>query len=346
MTLSTPGRPSATSPARPLPYGLVVNPRSALGRGKKVAVRVKRALAAAGVQSITLSGANADACAAAVTAAARTGLSGLILVGGDGLLGLVLQIAEARSLPIGIVPAGSGNDFARQFAMPKQPAAAVQRMLEAAAEPRAVDLGVVRFPDESRPGLIHERWFAGALSVGLDAAVNRRANAFKLPLGPLRYHFALVAEIALLPKRSFSVSTPREAGGDGVPGAGAGATGLGTPAGTGTDERSFSGLLTTAMNIRAIGGGIPLAPQAVPTDGLFDLVEVSYGSKRRLFSVLGVLAQGKHERLPEVTITRVRKATISAHSTRGAEIAYADGERVSTGPFDVRIEAGAMRLLG
>ena len=95
------------------PFGVVVNPASALGRGRRVARRVLVAFAESGVPVIELSGADPEACREAVREACAGGLRGLVLVGGDGLIGLVIQIPEARELPIGVVPAGSGKEFAR-----------------------------------------------------------------------------------------------------------------------------------------------------------------------------------------------------------------------------------------
>lgn len=292
------------------PYGVVVNPSSALGRGARVAKHVLAAFESAGLHAIEILGVDGADCQARVRAACTEGLRGLVLVGGDGLIGLVLQVAEARELPIGVVPAGSGNDFARQFALPKLPSAAVARVLASEDAPLSVDLGVLE-----RPGA-PEHWFAGGLSIGIDAAINRRANAIRLPLGPFRYHIALIAELAVLRSRRFRVRV-------------------------GEQERSFMGILSTVMNTRAIGGGIPLAPQASVHDGKLDLVEISHGSKLRVLSVLGLLGRARHEQLPEVTITRVDSVTIDA----GDEVAFSDGERVGTGPFEVRVAPGALTLL-
>ena len=310
-----------------LPFGLVVNPFSALGRGKRAAVRTARALAARGVRVVPISGSDAAHCREQLRAALEGGLRGLVLVGGDGILGLVLQVPEARRLPLGIVPAGSGNDFARQFGLPHDPQEAVARILAAESAPRAVDLGVVRLPDPERPGQEREHWFAGGLSVGFDAAVNRRANAIRLPLGPFRYHLALIVEVLAIAPRAFAVSWARRTGSGTEP----------DPAPT----RAFTGLLSTVMNIRAIGGGIPLTPQAEPDDGALDLLMVDACSTVRLLSVLGVLARGRHARLPEVRMERADRVRIEA----GAEVAYADGEPVGVGPFEVSVAPGALRLL-
>ncbi|MFC5339119.1 diacylglycerol/lipid kinase family protein [Leucobacter denitrificans] len=298
-------------PSNTAPFGVVVNPRSALGRGARSAKKVLRALERASIPARVITGRDAIHCQQRVREECQTGeLRGLILIGGDGLIGLVIQVPEARDLPIGIVPAGSGNDFASQFALSHHPARAIARILAAEPRPQRVDLGVVSLPN----GRTH--WFAGALNVGFDAAINRRANAIGLPLGPLRYQLGLLAELTVLKSRRFTIS------GD-------------------AGERTFSGLLATVMNTRAVGGGIPLAPRASVTDGELNLVEVTHAGKLRVLSVLGRLARGTHESLPEVTITKVRHIRIEAD----AEIAYSDGEPVGTGPFEVHIAPGALTLL-
>ena len=292
-------------------FAVVVNPRSARGRGARTARKVMRALEAAGAPAFMLVGDNAQECQALVQqACAAERLRGLILIGGDGLIGLIIQLPEARALPIGIVPAGSGNDFARQFGLSHRPSRTVPRIIAAEDAPRVVDLGVATLPGG------HDHWFAGGLSVGFDAAINRRANNIRLPIGRFRYYVALLAEITSLQSRELTVSA-------------------------GHTSHTFTGLLATVMNVSAFGGGIPLAPRARLDDGELDLVEVTHGSQLRVLSVLGLLARGKHESLPEVTITRVTRVRIDAND----EVAYADGEPVGEGPFDVRIEPNALTLL-
>lgn len=304
-----------------LPFALVVNPSSALGRGSRVASRVSRALSRAGVPSITIAAPSAAECQLQVARAAEGGLRGLILVGGDGLVGAVIQVPAARALPIGLVPAGSGNDLARQFSLSSRPRRAVRRALSAERRPRSVDLGVV-----GRAGK-PDHWFAGGLSIGFDAAINRRANAIRLPLGPVRYLIGLVAEIATLKMRRFAVTNVQ----------GAGPAGAGAPC----HDREFAGILCTITNIRTLGGGIPISPRSDASDGMLELIEVSEATKPRLASVMGTLARGKHEALPEVTMTSLS----SAHIDAGDEIAYADGDLVGPGPFTVRVAPGALTLL-
>lgn len=310
------------------PLGVVVNPSSAMGHGRRVAAKVLARFRSAGHEGVEILGRDAESCRAAILEACATGVRGLVLVGGDGLIGLTVQLPEARALPIGVVPAGSGNDFARHFGLARRPDLAVRRILATEAEPRAVDLGVVTLPVEdpppagalaSRHGL-REHWFACGLSIGFDAGINRRANSIRLPIGPIRYHLALLLELMTLRSRPLAVEFPD---GDAEGGA-------------------FTGLLATAMNTRVLGGGIPLAPSASAEDGFLEFVEVVHASRARVLSLLLVLARGRHGRLPEVRITRTRRVRVEA----GAEVAYADGDRVGAGPFDIRVEPRALRLLG
>lgn len=319
-----------TPPAREhasLPFALVINPHSALGRGPRVAARVGKALQVAGVTWVTISASSAEECQRQVAHEAAGGLRGLILVGGDGLVSSVLQVAAARALPIGLVPAGSGNDFARQFDLPTNPRRAVSALLAAESKPNRVDLGLVTLPgtgDAHTPSA-REQWFAGGLSIGVDAAINRRANDLRLPIGPLRYVIGLLAEVLMLRTRRFVISQL-------VPDP--------TQPGTATTQE-YAGLIATVMNIRTLGGGIPISPNSRVDDGRLELVQITQPAKGKLLAVLGKLARGQHISLPEVTITPVESVRIDA----GDEIAFADGDAVGTGPFQVQVQPGALTLL-
>ena len=291
-------------------FGAVINPMAARGRGRRTAARVLREFARRGVPVEVIVGESVQHSRDLVRRRAEQGLRGLVLIGGDGLIGLLLQEPSVRALPIGIIPAGSGNDFARQLQIPRNPRSAVQRLLTTEAAPRRIDLGCISTP------LTPEHWFAGGLSVGFDARVNSRANRVRLPLGPLRYFIGLFAELIHL--RPLDITVTRDG-----------------------QTQKFRGLLASVMNIRTLGGGIPISPESDVEDGALDLIEVSSVVRRRFLSVLGVLARGRHGSLPEVRMSRVESVTIDA----GDEIAYADGDEVGTGPFEVRVAPGALTVL-
>src|SRR5690606_34933957 len=112
------------------------------------------------------------------------GLDALVVVGGDGMVHLGVNVVAGTDLPLGIVAAGSGNDIARSMGLPlhdvRASVAAIERGLDTGG--RAVDAAVVGPPTHSA----HE-WFIGVLSCGVDAAVNARANALTWPKGRGRY---------------------------------------------------------------------------------------------------------------------------------------------------------------
>jgi diacylglycerol kinase (ATP) len=111
-------------------------------------------------------------------------------------------------VPLGVVPAGTGNDTAQVLGLPDDPVTAA-RALVAAASLRAVrriDLGLITGPGvqlmvPGAPG----RWFVGMLYAGLDAAVNETANTLRRPRGPRRYDVAIALEMLKLHPRRMQI---------------------------------------------------------------------------------------------------------------------------------------------
>src|SRR4029453_14454811 len=95
------------------------------------------------------------------------------------------------TVPLGIVPTGTGNDTARALGIPAHDVAGACRTVLAAlaAGGRLIDAGKVTSGGKSR-------WFAGVVSAGFDAAVNERANSWRWPRGKARYNLAMLRELA------------------------------------------------------------------------------------------------------------------------------------------------------
>ena len=121
--------------------------------------------------------------------AVARGVDALVAVGGDGMLHLALQCVAGTSTPLGVVPAGTGNDFATLLGLPVHDPAAAADVI-AAGVVRSVDAARLSFGDEGR-------WFAGVMSSGFDSAVNERANQMRWPRGKSRYNVAIVAELGV-----------------------------------------------------------------------------------------------------------------------------------------------------
>jgi diacylglycerol kinase (ATP) len=159
------------------------NPRAGRGRGARLADPVRTALAAAGLDVLVLAGGSGAESVALAADAAAQGVDAVVAVGGDGLVHCAVQALAGTDVPLGIVPAGGGNDLAGSLGLPADPAAAVRVI--AAGTTRSIDLG------RTDGG----QWWAGVLNAGFDSAVVVRAERMRRPRGPLRYDLAAWAEI-------------------------------------------------------------------------------------------------------------------------------------------------------
>ena len=291
---------------------LIVNPSSASGVRAHVGTRASNSLKRLGYQVTQVRERTVSGLRGAVRELERTGgVQAMILVGGDGLLHGVINCEPTISL--GVIPTGSGNDFARSLSIPvrsfRQALARIDRSWDA---PRCVDLLEVRHA----AGVTR---VAGTLSLGYDALVNRVANAIRLPLGPLKYQIGLIA--ALFRYRPLDIRARCDG-----------------------DEYTGRKLLCSVALIPTIGGGIRIVPDARNTEGCFRFLSVDAVSPLRLARLLPTVATGRHTQLSEVSIRPGTHARIEL--TRGAPaFGYGDGEYVGTTPFEVRVLPRALRVL-
>ena len=251
--------------------------------------------------------ASAEAFLAAVRDAAGA-VDAVVVLGGDGSVHLAAQELAQTGTPLGVIPAGSGNDFADTIGMPAAAPDAVEGVLAAldAASVRAVDLGRV----QDGP------WFTTVLCAGFDSAVTERANALHRPAGRRRYAVAIGLELARLRPRNFLVQA---------------------------DGRFLDGPATMVAigNGPQYGGGMLIAPDARLDDGLFQVVVVGPVSRTTLLRLAPRMSRAGHIGHGAVGTFRARSISLDAAGTVG----YADGERV--GPLPVRASCipGALRVL-
>lgn len=160
------------------PVGVVINPAAAGGRARGVGERVLAHLRGRGLRVENLSQPTAElALKRAKDAADR--IRALIVVGGDGVVHLGVNALAETGVPLGIVACGSGNDLARALELPVgQPARAVGVVVN------GID-GAARAIDGMRVSHgLGQEWALGVVSVGIDAAVNARANTYRWPGEP------------------------------------------------------------------------------------------------------------------------------------------------------------------
>ncbi|NHI15882.1 diacylglycerol/lipid kinase family protein [Microbacterium excoecariae] len=324
---------------------ILANPRAGAGRAVATARAARERLARAGIAATILTASTAAAVSSRVRAARDGSARAVVAVGGDGIAHLAIQELARGPVPFGIIPVGTGNDFARTLAMPRDPDAAVSRVVTAVATERVRDVDLLRVHPESGSDV----WVAGATSAGLDAAVNARANGMSRPRGASRYVWAALRELAGYRAWDYEVAvrgmalSPEELDRVGrFPGV-VGVTAEQDGGGYRVDWRA-RGALVTLANGPTIGGGIPIAPRASATDGRADLVLAGDVGRRGAFPLFARMLVGRHTSSARVLAGRARGIDIAAGG--GAPLPHGDGEPLPGLPLRVRLVPGALRVLG
>lgn len=288
---------------------LIVNPTAGRGRGAHAASPAVRALREAGHTVRTVTGADAADALLKAREAVEGGTGALVAAGGDGMVSLALRAVAGTATPIGVVPAGTGNDFARAAGLPLGDPAAAGRLIA-----RALKEGRTR---EIDLGQVGERWFGTVLASGFDSRVNDRGNRMRYPAGRLRYDVAMLAELATLRPIPYRITLD-----DGA-------------------EREIEATLIAVGNGSSYGGGMRICPDAAMDDGLFDICVVGPCSRGTLLRVFPRVFRGTHTTHPVVTVHRAAKVTLAAADLTG----YADGERLGPLPLTAVTVPRAARLL-
>ncbi len=256
----------------------MVNPTSGKGRASAAADIVTAHLESQGVSVQRVVGTDGADAAARCREAVRGGVDALVAIGGDGMAHLALQAVAGTATGFGLVPTGTGNDFARALGLPLGDPARSARLL-LTEPPRQVD--VARAAD---------RWWACVLGTGFDAATNDRANRMTWPRGRRRYDLAVVAElVSYRPKRFLLVL-------DGVP-------------------RQVDAMLVAVGNAASYGGGMRVCPDARLDDGLLDVVVIGAMSRRRFLRLFPSVFRGAHVAAPEVWTGQAREVRIEGDAT-------------------------------
>ncbi|MEU8433148.1 diacylglycerol kinase [Streptomyces sp. NPDC029216] len=288
---------------------LFVNPTAGRGRGAHAAQPAASALREAGFSVRTVVGTDAADALARLRAAVREGTGAVIAVGGDGMVSLALQALAGTLVPLGVVAAGTGNDFARAMGLPvREPARAGRLAAEALKE------GRIR---ETDLGRVADTWYGTVLCSGFDSRVNDRGNRMRLPLGRFKYDLAILAELAAFRPVPYRITLD-----DGP-------------------VIETEATLVAVGNGSSYGGGMRICADAVPDDGLFDVTIVGDCSRATLLKVFPQVYKGTHLTHPAVTVHRAAKVVLEAPDLT----AYADGEPLGPLPVTAECAPGALRLI-
>ncbi|MFF2488347.1 diacylglycerol kinase [Microbacterium sp. NPDC058062] len=292
---------------------LLVNPAARAGAHTGAAPNAAERLRAHGVQTSILSGGSAAESSTLLRTAIEVGVDAVVVAGGDGTVNLALQEVAGTGIPLGIVPSGTGNDFAATLGLRELDVTAAADAI-AAGVTRAIDLARVTREDGST------RYFGSVLASGFDSKVNDRANAMRWPRGGSRYNIAILVEFLTLAGIPYEVELELADG-----------------------SREHVGgdlVMATVGNGRTYGGGIPICPDADPADGLLDVVLVRPAGRLRLLRLLPRVYKGTHRGVSEVAMRRVRSVRLSSPGVT----AYADGDPIGALPLTVDVAPGALTI--
>ncbi|MER7166409.1 diacylglycerol kinase family protein [Micromonospora sp. NPDC000207] len=294
------------------PVAVLLNPSAGRGRHRDLLPDLVRRLGAVDRPVRVLTARTAEAAEAECRAAVTAGAGAVVAVGGDGTVHRAVQAVAGAGVPFGMVPAGTGNDLAADLGVPADPRAAADAVVAAlrAGRTRPVDLARMTCPDGAG------RWFATVLAAGFDAIVSERANRMRFPSGPRRYDLAILAELARLRPRRYTLRL------DGV-------------------QQRVEAVLVAVGNGTSYGGGMRICPHADLTDGLLDVVVGGRFDRRTLLRVKPRLYRGTHVEHQLVHTYRARTVELAAEGIT----TYVDGERALDLPVTVTAVPGALRLL-
>lgn len=292
---------------------LFVNPAAGRRRAGKRLQRIVALLQAAGVEPRVLASSGVGDLELQVRDAAADGTQRLIVVGGDGSVHEAVNgmLASGSDAALGVIPSGTGNDFAKAAGIPVDWEMATQLLADritSNAAPRTIDAG-----------RMNGRSFANGAGIGFDAKVTRIARSYRWPVGDLVYLIAIFHAMR---------------------------GGIATPAlDVEADGFKFSGPVTLASvsNGAWIGGMFHIAPMARNDDGKLELLIVDPVSRLRIASLLPKLIQGKHIGEPGMRHTSVTRVTIRCDEALPSHL---DGEvQPLARAFDLEILPDALHLL-
>ena len=262
-------------------FFLLSNPTSGGGKGKLITSQVITALNHRNIDFENISGTSYESASANLkNVIANRSVSGIILIGGDGMVHLAIQQVAHRKIPILIIPAGTGNDFARSLNLNlKKPVLNLELLF---TEPSTVDLGEV-----------NQRYFAQVLSTGFDSMVNERANRIRSNRR-WKYNLAMLLELPIFRPKEYNFLVD------------------------GKSFKSRAMLIAVA-NGASYGGGMKICPNAVNNDGYFDIMILRPVSKIEFLKVFPKVYRGTHINHPQIEILRGRTVEIAASAIAYAD---------------------------
>ncbi len=248
----------------------------------------------------------------------------VVAVGGDGTWSAVADriVASGREdVALGILPAGTGNDFGRSLGMPaRDPRAAVEVLARGAV--RRVDVGLVSTPSASEhdPERVEARHFLNVVGFGFDIAVIDAAARARFLRGELLYKVTALQQLFRFPGLEASLTSER-----GV-------------------TRRARHLMLTVSNGRFFGGGFPIAPDAAADDGLLHACRIEDAGPLTRLRLFNMAEKGRHPGSDRVEILSERSFTLEFSTPPRFEV-DGDVRQAHDTSVSLRVLPGALRVV-
>ena len=299
---------------------LILNPMADMGRAWKTANDL-RPIAQEFQGELTWSGTVYPTHAIELAKqAAEEGYDLVIAMGGDGtaheVMNGLMQVPPEKRPMMGVVPIGSGNDFAYSIGITQKPAHALAHALKA-GDIRTIDMGLLT--DENG----RSEYFDNTLGIGFDAVVTIRSHKLPIVKGFLMYLTAVIQTI-ILNHNPAKIQFQSDAA-----------------------SWEDSVLMTTVCNGGREGGGFMISPESKMDDGALQMLNVKKVSRAMMFRLVPEFMKGTHLRFPATRLDSFK--TLRLKSDRPLYI-HADGEIFTSFGSDVRdvsfeILPGALRVV-
>lgn len=242
-------------------------------------------------------------------------------VGGDGTLHEVVNgTASYPNITVGFIPGGSGNDFSRGFSIPKKAVNALRLIVEKPnTHTTEIDIGKIKHNE------LQETYFMNNMGVGFDAAVAKDSNESRMKQLLNRFSLGRLVYVYILVKKLLTFRTiPLEVTIDGKV------------------YKYSNAWFVTVSNQPYYGGGMKIAPSALPDDGILDITVVHRISRLKLLLVFISVFWGKHTKFQEVEQFTGKYITIES---TGEVLAHADGEAIGHTPLKIQACPKVLKIL-
>lgn len=310
--------PNFADAARHLTYSLVLlavifNPAAGRGRVSRAQLKARLSHHAAGAPFRVWATQNADDAALLAARALDEGAQIVAAAGGDGTLGEVAGVVHKRGAVLGVLPLGTGNDFARALGVGTDLDRAIETLFR----------GQKRTVDGALATLGERTWFwINIAGCGFDALVARRINAarfhpfWKHCKGDVAYVAAVALELRTLRAANLRLILDGQ-----------------------TIERRA--ILCAIANATSYGGGMKVAPDARLDDGLFDICLIKEASVGEFVRAFPSVFRGEHLNHPKVEMFRARRVEVASEMALPVLV---DGEVRGQTPVVLEIVPAALQI--